>query len=159
MNRQQKNQEKGSRNQRRSAVWMQKHPIDYGILDSSRIVIVRAGYGSLDFFSVVYESAKVWQVAGQVQIDPANPNSKTKFIQGGFVEKDLRAGFDIIAMPYPPPIIGTFPEYVTLVQVKSNRQPATKYVDALKNIKVPWFIRKELHIWMDNNKIPIIIKL
>lgn len=160
MNRQQKNQEKGSSNQRRSSRWMQKHPIEYGVLDNSRICIVRAGYGSLDFFSTVYDTAKVYEQAGWVSLDPANPSGgKKQFIKGGIVDKDLRAGFDIIAMPYPSVINGAFPEYITLVQVKSNRQPSSKYVQALKDIKVPWFVKKELHIWMDKQQIPIIIKL
>jgi hypothetical protein len=152
-----KNYEKGSKNQRNSRDYMINHPLEYGLLDEGRIEIVRAGLGSLDFFSVKYGTTTVLNTDKKAKIDPDGDPAKVALMKMGFKIKDLMAGFDLISIPHPIP--GCV-QNIFLIQVKTNRLPDEPYIEALKSILVPSYVSKELHIWYDgNNKEPKIIKL
>lgn len=159
MKRKQNPFKKGIRNQSRSKEYIIKHPEVYGILDKTRVCVVRAGIGSRDFFSVRYGERKVLRTQKTAKIDPEGNSSKKVRIQTGFIVEELNAGFDIIATPYPTTM---FPNQTVWIQVKSNNFLSyvdVRYMEALKQIQVPDYVRKELHIWYDNQKEPIIVTI
>jgi len=63
-----------------------------------------------------------------------------------------KAGFDIMAIPDKDSYNedGTIYSYCHLVQVKSTKLPDTLYIKALQEYKVSEFIKKYLHIWVDD---------
>ena len=150
-----RNHEKGMDNQRKSRDWMIDNPDIYGVLSTSRIEIVRSGMGSKDFFSVVYGIAKKLRTERTAKIDPEGSDKKVH-VKTGFVDVELKAGFDLISIPFP---VENMIQDIFLVQVKSNSLPSNDYIDSLISIPVPIYVKKELHIWYDKNKIPKIIRL
>lgn len=151
-----KNFEKGSANQRKSRDYIINHPLQYGILDEGRICIVRAGIGSNDFFSVCYDKRAMINTEKKSKIDPDGDPVKMALRKIGMYMKDIMAGFDIIATPYPIPgcVQDTF-----WIQVKTNKEPEEPYMNCLRKIEVPIYVKKEMHIWHDGIKEPQIIKL
>jgi len=83
--------------------------------------------------------------------------------EGKKYQKPLRAGFDIICIPNQDTMNIGFPSY--LIQVKTNYNVKNidnqLYMQALKEIKVPPYFKKELHIWYtkDSSNIPDILNL
>jgi hypothetical protein len=67
------------------------------------------------------------------------------------------AGWDIITMPQPQ--CGLLKPSIYIIQVKTNNFPDSKYMNVLKEFEVPFFVIKELHLWEDRKKEPIIICL
>lgn len=154
MNRSVRNHKKGMDNQRRSRDWMIANPDIYGVLSTSRIEIVRSGIGSKDFFSVVYGINKQLRTERTAKLNEYS--DKEVHVKTGFVDVELKAGFDLISVPFP---VENMVQDMFLVQVKSNTFPSNSYIDSLMSIPFPIYIKKELHIWYDKNKTPKIIRL
>ncbi len=150
-----RNHRKGMANQRKSRDWLIANPDVYGVLSIDRIEIVRSGIGSFDFFSTVYETIKILNTNPIAYPDTDNKKKKIK-VSTGFKNKEMKAGFDLISIPFP---VDGMPQDIFLVQTKTNSFPNIKYIDALISIPVPIYVKKELHIWYDKNKIPKIIRL
>lgn len=132
------------------------NPFKYGCLDNSRIEIIRSGLGSDDFFAIEYATERQLNIEDVAQIDPeGNPDKIVEQVLG-MKTKILKAGFDIISVPYsiPAMVVDTF-----WVQVKTNALPTQIYIETLKKISAPYYVKKELHIWHDNQKQPQIIEL
>ncbi len=144
---------KGLRNQRKSKQYILSHPEIYGNLTSNRIHTVQSSSFGGDMFSVCYGYTD-------------KKNIKT----GEYEKVPLLAGWDIITMPMDldsecvidevgGDIKLTINSCIYLIQVKTNNLPDNKYTIALKNFKVPFYVKKQLHIWEDRKKEPIIIDL
>lgn len=128
---------KGLYNQRKSKKYILAHPEIYGSLTPERVFITKSSQFGGDMFSIDF-------------IDRHN--------------KPRKAGWDIITMPEHLPC--TYPEKVLedrrpiyIIQVKTNKFPEGMYLDTLKNFKVPVYVIKQLHVWENGKKEPIIIDL
>ena len=96
---------------------------------------------------------------------------------GEFEKIPLLAGWDIVTMPsfhsdiqkqfgmdIRPMCLNAAEKlisfnYIFLIQVKTNEMPKTAYIKTLKDFQVPFYVKKELHIWNDRQKEPDIIDL
>lgn len=151
---------KGLRNQRKSKQYILAHPEIYGVLTAERIHTVQSSSYGGDMFSVKYGYT-----------DRHNPKT------GEFEKIPLLAGWDIVTMPsfhsdiqkqfgmdIRPMCLNAAEKlisfnYIFLIQVKTNEMPKTAYIKTLKDFQVPFYVKKELHIWNDRQKEPDIIDL
>ena len=172
----------GNQSQLKSVKWILGHPEKYGVVHKqiewlgekgkkvtepeTEYIFNRLGDGSIkylkDLFSTTYDF-----------IELVNKERKP-------YKKPLRAGFDIMSIPNSKPdeqikvdplssiFYGYESEelfYCYLIQVKTNYNHKSLsnqlYVQALRDIVVPPYFKKELHIWStkDSSNIPDIINL
>lgn len=165
----------GNQSQLKSVKWILGHPEKYGVVHKqiewlgekgkrqvepeTEYIFNRLGDGSIkylkDLFSTTYDFEE-------------KINDK-----GIKYKKPLRAGFDIISIPNKNEFVydskgnlidNIWPDCY-LIQVKTNYNHKTLanqlYVQALRDIVVPPYFKKELHIWStkDSSNIPDIINL
>lgn len=161
----------GNQSQLKSVKWILGHPEKYGVVHKqiewlgekgkrqvepeTEYIFNRLGDGSIkylkDLFSTTYDFEE-------------KINDK-----GIKYKKPLRAGFDIMSIPNQNcdldnrDLLAYYSSY--LIQVKTNYNHKTLanqlYVQALRDIVVPPYFKKELHIWStkDSSNIPDIINL
>lgn len=151
--------EKGLLNQRKSKTYILSHPELYGIpkTEPHRVHICHQSNYSGDLFSFEY-GVKIDRSLWHGEPDKIPPRPK--------------AGWDIITMPdfadislatYKPSLENEeFPimdNYIHLIQVKTNWTVDGEYLSELIEFDIPFYVKKELHNWLDLSRVPIIYKL
>lgn len=67
-----------------------------------------------------------------------------------FSDKIDKAGWDLICLG---------DDFVYVIQTKTNKKPTKKYIELLKNMQLPKYVKRELHVWYDYVKKPEVICL